>query len=79
MKIIVKVLSEISHHLILKYFLVISFCKMSEMAKDSLHDLTNLGMTWVPTDLQSTVSSGGRVIGNKFCVIVPMGGKLLNL
>ena len=48
---------------------------MSEMVKSSQHDLTNLGMTWVPKDLKSTVSSGGRVIGNEFCVIIPMGGK----
>lgn len=48
---------------------------MSEMAKDCQHDLTNLGMTWIPNDLESTVTSGGRVIGNNFCVIIPIGGK----
>ena len=46
---------------------------MSEMAEESQHDLTKLGMTWVPNEF--TVASGGRVIGNMFCVIIPLGGK----
>ena len=47
---------------------------MSDLTDDIQNDLTNLGLSWLPKDLASSVPSGGRGFGNYALVVISIGG-----
>ena len=47
---------------------------MSESTEIIQNDLTNLGLSWLPKDLASSVPSGGKCFGNYAVVVISIGG-----